>query len=128
MDRTITVRGVGTATTKPDWVVLRLNLNSRDKEYDKAMELASGNIDKLSEALLAVGFEKDALKTVNFNVNTEYEGYHDEKGIYHNMFKGYCVYHYLSLEFLIGRLLGNNVINLKADTLCRDALRAFGVD
>ncbi len=36
--------------------------------------------------------------------------------------------YYLSLEFLIGRLLGNNVINLKADQLCRDALRAFGVD
>ena len=30
--------------------------------------------------------------------------------------------YYLSLEFLIGRLLGNNVINLKADQLCRDAL------
>ncbi len=36
--------------------------------------------------------------------------------------------YYLSLEFLIGRLLGNNVINLKADQLCRDALRAFGLD
>ena len=36
--------------------------------------------------------------------------------------------YYLSLEFLIGRLLGNNVINLKADQLCRDALRAFDVD
>ena len=36
--------------------------------------------------------------------------------------------YYLSLEFLIGRLLGNNVINLKADQLCCDALRAYGID
>ncbi|MBO7684679.1 MAG: glycogen/starch/alpha-glucan family phosphorylase [Kiritimatiellae bacterium] len=36
--------------------------------------------------------------------------------------------YYLSLEFLIGRLLGNNVINLKADQLCRDALKDFGID
>jgi len=36
--------------------------------------------------------------------------------------------YYLSLEFLIGRLLGNNVINLKADRMCSDALRAFGID
>ena len=36
--------------------------------------------------------------------------------------------YYLSLEFLIGRLLGNNVINLKADQICRDALRAYGID
>ena len=36
--------------------------------------------------------------------------------------------YYMSLEFLIGRLLGNNVINLKADQLCHDALEKFGID
>ena len=36
--------------------------------------------------------------------------------------------YYLSLEFLIGRLLGNNVINLKADKLCVEALKAYGID
>ncbi|MDD4622369.1 MAG: glycogen/starch/alpha-glucan phosphorylase [Kiritimatiellae bacterium] len=36
--------------------------------------------------------------------------------------------HYLSLEFLIGRLLGNNVINLKMDDICREALAEEGID
>ena len=36
--------------------------------------------------------------------------------------------YYLSLEFLMGRLLGNNVINLKADKLCREALKDYGID
>ena len=36
--------------------------------------------------------------------------------------------YYMSLEFLMGRLLGNNVINLKADRLCRDALKEYGID
>ena len=36
--------------------------------------------------------------------------------------------YYMSLEFLIGRLLGNNVINLKADRLCREALKEYGID
>jgi len=36
--------------------------------------------------------------------------------------------YYLSLEFLIGRLLGNNVINLKMDAICREALEAEGLD
>ena len=36
--------------------------------------------------------------------------------------------YYLSLEFLMGRLLGNNVINLKADRLCTEALKRYGID
>ena len=36
--------------------------------------------------------------------------------------------YYLSLEFLIGRLLGNNVINLKMEDLCRDALAQLDLD
>ncbi len=36
--------------------------------------------------------------------------------------------YYLSLEFLIGRLLGNNVINLKMDPICQEALADYGLD
>lgn len=36
--------------------------------------------------------------------------------------------YYLSLEFLIGRLLGNNVINLKLEEDCRAAMSAIGLD
>ena len=36
--------------------------------------------------------------------------------------------YYMSLEFLIGRLLGNNVINLKADRLCCEALKDYGIN
>lgn len=36
--------------------------------------------------------------------------------------------YYFSLEFLIGRLLGNNVINLKLEDDCRAAMAAVGLD
>ncbi len=36
--------------------------------------------------------------------------------------------YYLSLEFLIGRLLGNNVINLKMDEQCTKALEEYGIN
>ena len=36
--------------------------------------------------------------------------------------------YYLSLEFLIGRLLGNNVINLGLEDQCREAMDSLGLD
>ena len=54
------------------------------------------------------------------------ERWMDTQAEYHKQNSKYV--YYLSLEFLIGRLLGNNVINLKADQLCCDALRTYGID
>lgn len=36
--------------------------------------------------------------------------------------------YYLSMEFLMGRALGNNIINLKADKVVREALEEMGID
>ena len=36
--------------------------------------------------------------------------------------------HYLSLEFLIGRLLGSNILNLGIEAQCADAMEEFGFD
>lgn len=36
--------------------------------------------------------------------------------------------YYLSMEFLMGRALGNNIINLKADKVIREALDEMGLD
>lgn len=99
MGRTITVKGMGRASAKPDYVVLSMILESTDKEYDKAMGIASDRIQQLNETLCGIGFEKGDLKTTNFNVRTDYERVKDRNGDYRNVFSGYEVTHNLKLAF-----------------------------
>ena len=41
MARTITVKGIGKASAKPDYVVFSMTLESKHKDYDKAMDMAA---------------------------------------------------------------------------------------
>ena len=43
MSRTITIKGIGRASAKPDTVVISMSLDSRAMDYDKAMEIATDN-------------------------------------------------------------------------------------
>lgn len=49
MERTITVKGVGSASTKPDQVQIALNLNATNLVYQKAMDILS--VDDVSHLL-----------------------------------------------------------------------------
>ena len=97
--RTITVKGVGSVSVKPDFVVLSILLETKNQNYEKAMNEAAVKIDEISERLLMVGFEKDSLKTVDFNVRTDYDNKRDKAGNYHRVFNGYLVNHRLKLSF-----------------------------
>lgn len=44
MARTITVKGIGKVSAKPDYVVLSMTLESKHKDYDKAMNMAADHI------------------------------------------------------------------------------------
>ena len=102
MARTITVKGIGKASAKPDYVVLSMTLESKHKDYDKAMEMAADHIQHLNETLCGAGFEKGSVKTTNFNVRTDYDRVKDRNGV----FCGYEVTHNLKLafDFDMGRL------------------------
>ena len=99
MARTITVKGIGKVSARPDYVVISMSLESNHKDYDKAMSLAADNIQYLNETLGRCGFEKDAVKTTNFNVRTDYEREKDRYGNYKSVFCGYEVSHQLKLSF-----------------------------
>lgn len=47
--RTITVKGVGSISAKPDYIMLSLNIDSTDKEYEKALQKATERIHLLQK-------------------------------------------------------------------------------
>ena len=59
-----------------------MTLESKDKDYDKAMSNAGDQIQELNQTLGSIGFEKDSVKTTNFNVRTEYDRIEDRNNNY----------------------------------------------
>ena len=97
--RTITVRGVGNVSARPDYITVSMTIESIRKEYNKAMENASERISKLQDVAICSGYTKEDLKTTSFNVDTRYESVKDRQGNYKREFAGYaCIYH-LKLAF-----------------------------
>ena len=89
MARTITVKGVGKATVKPDQVVIRMSFEAKDKNYDQAMAIAAQQVADLKKAFANAGFEKDALKTTDFDIRTDYDRVKDRNQNYISVFAGY---------------------------------------
>lgn len=101
MTRTITVKGVGSVSAKPDYIVLSLSITAKDMEYERSMEDAARRIGLLEGAIGQAGFVKNDLKTLHFNVNTQYEAVPDQHGNYQRQFAGYaCTYRFkLAFDF-----------------------------
>ncbi len=67
MNRTITVKGIGKVSAKPDYIVLSMTLKAQDMEYEKTMSIAAEQLENLRSAIVSVGFKRDDLKTANFD-------------------------------------------------------------
>lgn len=99
MARTITVKGIGKATVKPDQVVIHMRLEAKDKNYGRVMELAAQQVADLKQVLVNTGFEKDALKTAEFDVRADYDHVKDKHQNYVKVFTGYEYSHDVKLVF-----------------------------
>ena len=97
--RTIRVTGKGQIKVKPDATRITMTLEGTYPEYGKALRHSSLNTEQLKDVLSAFGFERSDLKTLNFNVETEYENYKD-KDTYKQRFVGYKFRHMMKVEFL----------------------------
>lgn len=96
--RTIRVTGKGKISVKPDTTRLTITLNGISKEYADTLSRSSRDTEALKDLMSAFGFERSDLKTLRFDVNTEYETY-KYKGEYKQRFAGYRYNHVLKLQF-----------------------------
>lgn len=99
MERTITVKGTGKVSAKPDLIVVRMEIASRAARYEETMNGAATAISRLQNAIVKADFEKTALKTTDFSIDTDYESYRDEDGNYKSRFRGYVCVQKTKLEF-----------------------------
>jgi len=98
-ERRIVVKGTGNVSARPDLTIITMTLNTANPDYKKTMESAGKDIDSIRRALISIGYEREALKTTNFNVRTDYESVPDGRGQYQRKFKDYSCHHSLKLEF-----------------------------
>jgi len=97
--RTIRVTGKGQIKVRPDTTRITMSLEGVYKDYNETLRLSSKDTEMLKDILSGFGFERSDLKTLNFNVDTEYESYKDRDGSYKQRFTGYRYRHMLKVEF-----------------------------
>ena len=96
--RTIRVTGKGQIKVRLDTTRITISLEGTWPEYGETLRHSSQDTERLKDVLSAFGFERSDLKTLNFNVETEYESYKD-KGTYKQRFIGYRFMHMMKVEF-----------------------------
>ena len=99
MERTIRVTGKGAISVKPDMICLLLTLEDMYDTYDKTLDQSTMQVETLKDCFEKLGFQRTDLKTLNFNVDTEYESYQDYQKTWKRRFMGYKFIHRLKIEF-----------------------------
>lgn len=111
--RTITIKGGGKSTKSPDLIILKISIEISDEEFEVALNSMTDLINKLNDSLENIGFSKNDLKTLSYNIERNYD--YVKKGIinkeYENKFAGFEISHELKLEFDFDTTILSNVLN-----------------
>lgn len=111
MERTIKVTGKGRISVTPDTIRLLITQSSVEPTYEGAIYESAERKNELNVALSRLDFKKEDLKTLYFDVDTEYESYEAKDKSWKRRLVGYKYTHRMKLEFpkdneMLGKLLG----------------------
>ena len=109
-ERMIKVTGKGNLKIKPDMTRITITLEGQNKEYDKTLAQSSRDTEALKDILEKQGFDRTAVKTLMFNIDTRYESYQARDKSWKERFVGYEFKHMVKVEFdsdnkRLGRIL-----------------------
>lgn len=111
--RTITIKGGGKSTKSPDLIILKFSIEMSDEKFEVALNSMTDLINKLNDSLENIGFSKNDLKTISYNIERSYD--YVKKGIinkeYENKFAGYEISQELKLEFDFDTAILSDVLN-----------------
>ncbi|MDE6221892.1 MAG: SIMPL domain-containing protein, partial [Lachnospiraceae bacterium] len=99
MERTIRVTGKGNLSVKPDTIRLIMTMEGMKEEYDAALAESANMTEYLKQIFSELGFEKEAVKTLGFNVSAKYESYQAKDKSWKRRFEGYKYVHRMIIEF-----------------------------
>lgn len=110
MERTIRVTGKGKVSLKPDRIRLTITQTGLCAAYDTAVAESADRKQDMNALFAALGFEKSDLKTLSFNVDTQYESYQDKNHVWKQRLEGYRYTHRMKIVFpadheLLGKVL-----------------------
>ena len=109
-ERMIKVTGKGNLQIKPDMTRITITLEGQNKEYDKTLAQSSRDTEALKDILEKQGFDRTAVRTLMFNIDTKYESYQARDKSWKERFVGYEFKHMVKVEFdsdneRLGRIL-----------------------
>ena len=99
MERTIRVTGKGKLSVKPDTIRLIMTIEGMQEEYDMALAQSAAMTEELKELFSKLDFQREEVKTLSFNVSTEYESYQARDKSWKRRFEGYKYVHHMKVEF-----------------------------
>ena len=107
--RTIRVTGKGQLKVHPDMTRITIELEGTHMDYTDTLTESSRATEKMKKLLAPFGFDRSDLKTLSFDVDTQYESY-KVKDEYKRRFAGYKYSHVIKVEFesdnlLLGKIL-----------------------
>lgn len=114
MNKTITVKGTGNVSAKPDLTLVTMDLRANHYDYETTMNIATEQVNAIKTSLGELGFNKSDIKTTNFDVQPRFESVKDALGNYKRRFEGYECRHDLKIEFDLDMSMLSRVLSALA--------------